>query len=167
MGQDNSSTNINFASLERHQSNSVNIKLSTFIFVLLVFTFLAWKNSLDKENLTRVNVASQGGVSRPLIAGTTATNTPYSIETSAVNLPFIQQLAPTATHTLSPFDEGYPAFINTISATASIATTPTPTPIPPQGESTNFPIVAGALVIIAIVLLSWLVFGRKTGMTIH
>jgi hypothetical protein len=75
----------------------------------------------------------------------------------SVNLPYVQQNAPTATSTLSPEDPGYipPEFV-----TPTVIGTPTPTPIPEQTGEFNIPIVLGAGVIILIILFAWGVFGR-------
>lgn len=135
------------------RTKTLNILLS-----LVLLTSIPWRFIPDDE-VIRLDV--EHDLVQASTLETDATTSPQPTFTAQVNLPFVQQLAPTATPTLSPFDEGYPAYIETLSATAFEHTTPTPTPIPPQGESTNFPIVAGAFVIISIVALSWVVFGRK------
>jgi hypothetical protein len=138
----------------------VRIKLSFFLLILVFSGFNHWQPLSHKGNFKPANNRLSPELHVPA-SETTATPTMRPTATAQVNLPFVQQRAPTSTPTLSPFDAGYPAFIKTLSATPVEQSTPTPTPIPPQGESTNFPIVIGALVIISIVLLSWVVFGKK------
>ena len=73
--------------------------------------------------------------------------------TMVINLPIVEQNAPTLTST--PVG-GYPG---PVQATPSQTFTPTSTPIPVQTGSTNLPIVFGALGIIAVILIAWLFFG--------
>lgn len=139
----------------------VRINLSFILLFLLFSSFTAWRSPSLNGNFVSAHDAAGSDLSHNSALEVTSTPAFQTTTTAQVNLPFVQQLAPTATPTLSPFDEGYPAFIKTLSATAEVQTTPTPTPIPPQGESVNFPIVVGAFVIISIVFLSWVVFGKK------
>ncbi len=139
----------------------MRIKLG-YILIILVFSGItAWRSSPQHGNVKPLNDGSRSYLFYISALEATPTHSFQPTMTAEVNLPFVQQLAPTATPTLSPFDEGYPAFIKTMTATVEVQTTPTPTPIPPQDESTNFPIVAGALVIISIVFVSWVIFGKK------
>lgn len=73
--------------------------------------------------------------------------------TMVINLPIIEQNAPTSTPT--PIG-GYPG---PDQATPSETYTPTPTPIPVQTGSTNLPIVIGVIGIIVVILVAWLFFG--------
>lgn len=76
-----------------------------------------------------------------------------STGTLFINLPIIEQNAPTSTST--PLG-GYPG---PIQATPSETFTPTPTPLPIQTGSTNVPIVLGVIGIIFVILIAWLFFG--------
>ena len=76
-----------------------------------------------------------------------------STGTLVINLPIVEQNAPTSTST--PIG-GYPG---PIQATPSETFTPTPTPIPIQTGSTNVPIVLGVIGIIFVILIAWLFFG--------
>jgi hypothetical protein len=84
-------------------------------------------------------------------------NTATPDPSQSVNLPYVQQNAPTATVPLSPEDPGYipPEFV-----TPTEIGTPTPTPIPEQTGEFNIPIVLGVGVIIVVILLAWGLFGR-------
>lgn len=46
-------------------------------------------------------------------------------------------------------------------ATPLPTATPTLVPLPPQTVSASFPIVVGASVIVAIILIAWVAFGRR------
>ena len=76
-----------------------------------------------------------------------------STGTLVINLPIVEQNAPTSTST--PIG-GYPG---PIQATPSETFTPTPTPLPVQTGSTNVPIVLGVIGIIFVILIAWLFFG--------
>lgn len=73
--------------------------------------------------------------------------------TLVINLPIVEQNAPTSTPT--PLG-GYPG---PNQATPSETFTPTTTPIPVQTGATNLPIVLGAIGIIVVIIIAWLFFG--------
>lgn len=77
----------------------------------------------------------------------TITPTPHS--TSAIILPIVQQDA--SLQTSEPQASGEQTSLPSI----------TPTPMPPQSIEVNTPIVFGAIVIVLIILLAWLIFGRR------
>jgi hypothetical protein len=76
-----------------------------------------------------------------------------STGTMVINLPIVEQNAPTSTAT--PIG-GYP---DPILSTPSETFTPTTTPLPVQTGSTNVPILLGAIGIIVVILIAWLFFG--------
>jgi hypothetical protein len=73
--------------------------------------------------------------------------------TIIINLPIIEQNAPTTTPV--PLNVDSPAESETELNTG----TPTPTPIPAQTGSVNIPIVFGALAIILVIILAWFFVG--------
>lgn len=85
------------------------------------------------------------------------THNPTPDPSQSVNLPYIQQNAPTPTATLTPEDPGY---LPPQLAAEGVTATPSPTPIPTQTWEFNIPIVVGVAVIIAIILFAWGLFGR-------
>ena len=74
----------------------------------------------------------------------TITITPTPVATNVINLPIVQQDASIQT-----------------SGEQTPPPTITPTPVPPQSIEDNAPIVFGAVVIVLIIILAWLIVGRR------
>jgi len=85
-------------------------------------------------------------------------NTPVVDLTQVINLPLIEQNAPAATPIPSSLEEIL------ISDGSSITETPTATAtiFPQQTGVTNLPITLGALIILGVIVLAWLIFGRQS-----
>ena len=73
--------------------------------------------------------------------------------TSIVNLPIVEQHAPTATP-IPPSDSSPPESVTEVNTG-----TPPPTPIPVQTGHVNIPIVFGALGIMLVIILAWFIVG--------
>jgi hypothetical protein len=78
--------------------------------------------------------------------------------THVINLPLIEQNAPATTP--------IPSFLEEIliSDGSSVTETPTATAtiFPQQTGATNLPITLGALIILGVIVLTWLIFGRQS-----
>ena len=87
-----------------------------------------------------------------------SSSTPIVGLTQVINLPLIEQNAPAATP-IPSFLEG-----KLISDGSSVTETPTATAtiFPQQTGATNLPITLGALIILGVIVLTWLFFGRQS-----
>ena len=87
-----------------------------------------------------------------------SSSTPIVGLTQVINLPLIEQNAPAATP--------IPFMVEEIlfSDGSSVTETPTATAtiIPQQTGATNLPITLGALIILGIIVLAWVIFGRQS-----
>lgn len=83
---------------------------------------------------------------QPFVA---ATGTPTPHPTLLYNLPMVKQ------------DAAQPATKPTKTAEPTPLPTPTPTSVRPQTSKENAPIVAGALIIVGIIVLAWLFLGQR------
>jgi hypothetical protein len=98
------------------------------------------------RNISLMNEVQVTPTSRNFLTNT-ITPTPHA--TSAINLPIVQQDA--SLQNSEPQDSGEQTPLPTI----------TPTPAPPQTVEDNAPIVLGAVVIVLIIILAWLIVGRR------
>jgi len=87
-----------------------------------------------------------------------SSSTPVVGLTQVINLPLIEQNAPAATP--------IPSFVEEIliSDGSSVTETPTATAtiFPQQTGATNLPITLGALIILGVIVLAWLIFERQS-----
>lgn len=134
-----------------------NISLYLFIFTLLFAVYTGFKSDSDNHHRQCLEWGPGPGQIRPMMWSQVPTNSATPDPSQAVNLPYVQQNAPTPTATVIPEDSGYPP---PPMVTKGVTGTPTPTPIPIQTWEFNIPIVIGVVVIIAIILLAWGLFGR-------
>ena len=84
------------------------------------------------------------------------TNTPVIDLTQIINLPLIEQNAPSAT------PSGVQEVLISIKSSVTETPTATATIFPQQSGTTNLPITLGALIILGVIVLAWLVFGRHS-----
>jgi hypothetical protein len=129
----------------------------SFTFTLLFVVFFGWTFGTGRHLYPYPEREPGVSQNKPMNLSQVPSNSPTPDPSQAVNLPYVQQNAPTPTATLSPEDDGY---VPPQLATEAIPGTPTSTPIPIQTWEFNIPIVIGVVVIIAIIMLAWGLFGR-------
>ena len=106
--------------------------------------------SISEENLRSALKIDRQSLQRSI--------TPAVDLTQVINLPLIEQNAPAATSIPPSLEEIL------ISDGSSVTETPTATAtiFPQQTGATNLPITLGALIILGVIVLAWLFFGRQS-----
>jgi hypothetical protein len=131
----------------------MNLNNKKFKIVLLSAAVLILRLLFESSEASALLMPSNSDISNSEKEYVALEQQASSTGTLVINLPIVEQNAPTSTST--PIG-GYPG---PIQATPSETFTPTPTPIPIQTGSTNVPIVLGVIGIIFVILIAWLFFG--------
>jgi hypothetical protein len=131
----------------------MNLNNKKFKIVLLSAAVLILRLLFESSEASALLMPSNSDISNSEKEYVALEQQASSTGTLVINLPIVEQNAPTSTST--PIG-GYPG---PIQATPSETFTPTPTPLPVQTGSTNVPIVLGVIGIIFVILIAWLFFG--------